>query len=229
MLDAARWITSRPPLVEVSPSKLARPTVDEDIRRDPNHWIGDVSRPSALGTLVEGALAFALDDAVRGRCRSIEVRIHRDGSASVRHDGSGFDPQRASRGLTRWPWLRTTCEGESVLTKAVAAPVVTNALSHWCRFEISTTKGVFGQAFYRGKPQCPIQRAGALAADSPTQTLVRFRPDPTVFATLDFDLEDLYLRGVGSLLDLPGVRLVLVDERSRAEPQVIEGSRLSPG
>lgn len=224
LLDAAGWITNRP---SVTPTKLARPTIDEDIRRDPSRWIGDVSRPTALGTLVEGALAFALEDAALDHCRSIELRVHRDGSASVRHDGPGFDPQRASRGLQRWPWLRTTTERELVLTKAVAAPVVTNALSHWCRFEVATTCGVFGQAFYRGKPQCPVQRSGTLAADAATHTLVRFRPDPTVFAGMSFDVDDLYMRGLGSLLELPGIRLAIVDERSRAEPLVIDGSRLA--
>jgi DNA gyrase subunit B len=227
LLDAARWITNRPP-VEAA-SRLGRPTIDEDIRRDPNKWIGDVRRPTALGTLVEGALAFALDDAAHARCCAIELRIHRDGSASVRHDGPGFDPQRASRGLQRWPWLRTTSEGELVLTRAIAAPVVTNALSHWCRFEVSSSKGVFGQAFYRGKPQCPVQRVGTLAADAATQTLVRFKPDPIVFAGMEFDVDDLYMRGLGSLLELPGVRLTIVDERSKAEPLVIDGSMLSLG
>lgn len=227
LLDAPRWITNCPP--SEIPTRLARPTIDEDIRRDPNRWIGDVRRPTALGTLVEGALAFALEDAAVDRCRSIELRVHRDGSASVRHDGPGFDPQRASRGLQRWPWLRTTSEGELVLTKAVAAPVVTNALSHWCRFEISTAQGVFGQAFYRGKPQCAVQRIGTLAADAAAQTLVRFRPDPVVFAGMEFDVDDLYMRGLGSLLELPGVRLVIVDERSRSEALVIDGSRLSAG
>jgi DNA gyrase subunit B len=116
-----------------------------------------------------------------------------------------------------------------VLTKAIAAPVVTNALSHWCRFEISSSHGVFGQAFYRGKPQCPVQRIGTLAADAATQTLVRFRPDPGVFAGMEFEIDDLYMRGLGSLLELPGIRLSIVDERSRSEALVIDGSRLTPG
>jgi len=224
LLHAAKWITSRPP-AEIR-AKATRPTIDEDIRKHPTRWIGDVTRTSALGTLVDGALAFALEDAALDRCRSIELRVHRDGSASVRHDGPGYDPQRASRGMQRWPWLRTTCERELVLTKAVSAPVVTNALSHWCRFEVSTTRGVFSQAFYRGKPQCPIQRVGNLAADAPSQTLVRFRPDPDVFVGMSFELDDLYMRGLGSLLELPGVRLIIVDERSQSEPLVIDGARL---
>lgn len=220
LLDAARWISNRPP----SAGKLARPSVTEDIRRSPAAWIGDVRRPTALGTLVDGAMAFALEDAVLGRCRWIELRVHRDGSASVRHEGPGFDVQRASRGLQRSPWLRTTAEGELILTKQVGSPVVTNALSHWCRFEVATREGVFGQAFYRGKPQCPVQRLGALAADLPSSTLVRFRPDPSVFESTSFDVDDLYMRGLGCLYELPALRLVLIDERSRAEPLVIDGS-----
>ncbi|MFV8751325.1 hypothetical protein ACNOYE_12340 [Nannocystaceae bacterium ST9] len=225
LLDAARWITSRP--ASASPTKLARPSVDEDIRREPTRYVGDVARASALGTLVDGAMAFALEDAVLDRCRMIELRVHGDGSASVRHDGPGFDPQRASRGLQRSPWLRTTRERELVLTKALGSPIVTNALSHWCRFECSTARGVFSQAFYRGKPQCPVQRVGTLAADAATQTLVRFKPDPVLFAGVGFDAEDLYMRGLGALLELSDVRLVIVDERSQAEPLEIDGARLA--
>lgn len=227
--EAARWISSRPSAV-----KLERPNATDEIRRKPSEWIGDVRRPTALGTLVDGAMAFALEAALLGHCRTIELRVHRDGSASVRHelaaircrDRSQRDAHGISRGLQRTPWLQTTAEGELIVTKQVGTPVLTNALSHWCRFEVATREGVLGQAFYRGRPQCPVRRLGSLAADLPCTTLVRFRPDPEVFGHASFDVDDLYMRGLGCLYELPTLRLVLIDERSRAEPLVIDGSSL---
>jgi DNA gyrase subunit B len=225
--EAARWISSRPPA-----TKLERPNATDEIRRNPSEWIGDVRRPTALGTLVDGAMAFALEAAVLGHCRTIELRVHRDGSASVRHElattrvGARRDAQGVSRGLQRTPWLQTTAEGELIVTKQIGSPVLTNALSHWCRFEVATREGVLGQAFYRGRPQCAVQRLGTLAADLPCTTLVRFRPDPEVFGEASFDIDDLYMRGLGCLYELPALRLVLIDERSRAEPLVIDGSSL---
>jgi DNA gyrase subunit B len=217
---SVRWISNRPKPVRPSASLI------ELIRLEATRYVYDLSRPSALGCLVDGALAFALDDAALARCNSIEVRVHRDGSASVTHDGPGFDPQRASRGLQRWPWLRQTPEGELVLTRSMSAPVVTNALSHWCHFEVHRPQGITRQAFYRGRPLCPLQVGARLSADAPIHTRVHFRPDPELFGELEFDIDDLYMRGLGSLLDLPWVRLTLHDERGAAPPLVIEGASL---
>ncbi len=211
------WISDRPATARPSSS------IVESIRLEASRYVGDRTRPSALGALVEGALAFALDDAALARCEHIELRIHRDGSASVCHDGPGFEPQRASRGLQRWPWLRQTPEGELVLTRSMAAPVVTNALSHWCHFEVHLRSGIARQAFYRGRPLCPLRIGERLSADAPVQTRVHFRPDPALFKELEFDTDDLYMRGLGAILDLPWVRLTLHDERSGSPPLVIEG------
>lgn len=188
-----------------------RPRIIANIRADPVSSVGDCARPAALGTLLEGALAFALDDACDNRCEAIEIRLLADGSASVIHYGPGYSPARAAGGLQRWPWLRRSPEGEVILTQNLAAPVVTCALSHWCRLEVRLADATWRQAFYRGEAECALRRE--LVPSARTWTRVHFRPDPLVFGSASFDIDDLYMRALGLMMELSGVELRMIDER----------------
>lgn len=213
------WVSSQP-----RPPR-ERPRIVANIRADPAGSVGDCRRPAALGTLIEGAMAFALDDAIDGRCESIEVRLREDGSATVTHHGPGYSPTRASAGLQRWPWLRRSAEGEIILTQNFAAPVVTCALSHWFRLEVCLADQTWRQAFYRGEAECPLRCEPVGSAR--TRTTVHFRPDPLIFADPRFDIDDLYMRALGLMLELSGVELRIFDERCRAEPLCFTG--IGPG
>jgi hypothetical protein len=207
-LDERLWISDRPR------RPRERPRIISNIREHPRASVGDLSRPAALGTLLEGAMAFALDDAVDGRCEWLEIDLLDDGSASVTHGGPGFSPERAAGGLQRWPWLRRSLEGEIFLTQNLAAPVVTCALSHWCRLEVHRRDGLWRQAFYRGEPECALERKAA-NEDTATYTRVHFRPDPEIFADRGFDIDDLYMRTLGFLTELPMVEIRIRDQRGR--------------
>ena len=211
------WVSSQPK------SPRERPRIIANIRANPLGSVGDCRRPAALGTMLEGAMAFALDDAIDGRCEAIEVRLREDGSASVTHEGPGYPPARASAGLQRWPWLRRSPEGEIILTQNFAAPVVTCALSHWCRLEVCLAHETWRQAFYRGEAECGLRREHA--SSTRTRTTVHFRPDPRVFPDPHFDVDDLYMRALGLMLELSGIELRIIDERCRrVEPLIFTGT-----
>jgi hypothetical protein len=210
------WVSSQPR------SPRDRPRIIANIRANPQASVGDCRRPAALGTMLEGAMAFALDDAIEGRCEAIEVRLREDGSATITHEGPGYPPARASAGLQRWPWLRRSPEGEIILTQNFAAPVVTCALSHWCRLEVCLARETWRQAFYRGEAECGLRREQVRS--TLTRTTVHFRPDPLVFPDPCFDIDDLYMRALGLMLELSGVELRIVDERYRVEPLVFTGA-----
>jgi DNA gyrase subunit B len=210
------WVSSQPK------SPRERPRIVANIRANPSASVGDCRRPAALGTMIEGALAFALDDAIDGRCQAIEVRLCKDGSASVTHEGPGYSPPRASSGLQRWPWLRRSPEGEIILTQNYAAPVVTCALSHWCRIEIRLAGEIWRQAFYRGEAECMLRRERVRSTT--TRTCVRFRPDPLVFPDPRFDIDDLYMRALGLMMELSGIELRIIDERYPNAPLVFTGT-----
>jgi hypothetical protein len=216
MLADRQWVSDR----VRQPRERAR--IIANIRENPSASVGDVQRPAALGTMLEGAMAFALDDAVDGNCEWIDVRLLRDGSAVVTYGGPGYVPERAARGLQRWPWLRRSPDGEVVLTQSLAAPVVTCALSHWCRLEIRRADGTWRQAFYRGEQECPLRREPPDRLQAP-HTRVHFRPDARVFGTLGFSVDDLYMRGLGFSVELRGIELRIHDERTVAAPLIMVG------
>jgi hypothetical protein len=199
-----------------------RTRIIANIRDNPTASVGDVTRAAALGTMLEGAMAFALDDAVDGHCEWIDVRLLRDGSGMVTYGGPGYVPERAARGLQRWPWLRRSPDGEVVLTQNLAAPVVTCALSHWCRLEIRRADGTWRQAFYRGEQECPLRREPPDRLQG-THTRVHFRPDARVFGPLGFSVDDLYMRGLGFSVELRGIELRIHDERTIASPLIMVG------
>lgn len=212
-----QWITNRPRLPREQPLMVA------NIRNDPRSSVGDVTRVSALGTLLEGAMSFALDDAVDGNCDWIDIRLLGDGSAVVTHGGPGYTPERAAKAMQRWPWLRRSPEGEVVLTQSLAAPIVTCALSHWCRLEIRRAEGTYRQAFYKGQPECPLSKSPPDRVQD-THTRVHFRPDPQMFGSLGFCVDDLYMRGLGFSVELEGIELRIHDERTVAAPLIMVGS-----
>lgn len=207
--SSSEWVSSDPKLPR------ERPRIIANIRANPSGSVGDCRRAAALGTLLEGALAFALDDAIDGRCEAIEVRLLDDGSAMITHQGPGYTPARAAAGLQRWPWLRRSPEGEIILTQNFAAPVVTCALSHWCRLEVRLARETWRQAFYRGEAECGLRREQVHSAV--THTRVHFRPDPRVFGDPRFDIDDLYMRALGLMMELSGIELRIIDERYDVE------------
>lgn len=210
------WISNTPRVPR------ERPRIIANIRANPAGSVGDLARPAALGTLLEGALAFALDDAIDNRCAAIEIRLFEDGSAMVTHEGPGYAPKRAAAGLQRWPWLRRSPEGEVILTQNLAAPVVTCALSHWCRLELRLANETWDQAFYRGEAECGLRRK--LVRSPLTWTRLHFRPDPLVFGAASFDIDDLYMRALGLTMELSGVELRIIDERDAVPALVFMGT-----
>jgi len=213
---SSEWVSNTPRIPR------ERPRIIANIRANPSRSVGDCRRPAALGTMLEGALAFAIDDAIDGRCEAIEIRLLTNGSAMISHRGPGYPPARASAGLQRWPWLRRSPEGEIILTQSLAAPVVTCALSHWCRLEVRLAHETWRQAFYRGEAECALRREQLHSIS--TFTRVHFRPDPLVFGDPKFDIDDLYMRALGLSMELTGIELRIVDERYPIEPLVFTGS-----
>lgn len=218
VVPARKWISDQP-----RKPKEQRPRIIANIRENPISSVGDLRRPPALGTMLEGAMSYALDDAVDGKCEWIDIRLLGDGSAMVTHGGPGYAPDRAARGLQRWPWLRRSPEGEVVLTRSMAAPVVTCALSHWCRLEIRRVDGTWRQAFYRGDPECPLRHEPPDALQV-SHTRVHFRPDPMIFDELEFSIDDLFMRTLGFSVELCGIELRIHDERTVAPPIVLVGT-----
>ncbi len=194
----------------------------DPVRKRPAMYIGDTD-VRGLHHLVWEVVDNAVDEALAGYATGCRVVLHEDGSVSVSDDGRGI------------PVGIVPSEGkpavEVVLTKLHAGGKFdsgaykvsgglhgvgvscVNALSDWLKVEVHTEGHVHRMRFARGVPQGPLETLGQTDR---TGTEVRFKPDATIFSTIDYDLEIVRkrLRDFAYLMGTRGFSVDLSDERT---------------
>ncbi|MDE2355843.1 MAG: DNA topoisomerase IV subunit B, partial [Alphaproteobacteria bacterium] len=186
-----------PPQGELSPAPPARGYSAKDIevleglepvRKRPGMYIGGVDE-RALHHLFAEVLDNAMDEAVAGHAKIIEVSLSSDGVLAVRDDGRGMpvDPHPRFPDKSALEVILTVLHsggkfsGKAYETSGGLHGVgvsVVNALSD--RLEIQVWKDGFEwrQAYSRGKPVSPLERGAATRRHG---TQVAFHPDPEIF------------------------------------------------
>ncbi len=160
----------------------------EPVRRRPGMYIGGTDE-RALHHLFAEVLDNAMDEAVAGHAKLIEVRLEADGALSVRDDGRGIpvDPHPRHPGKSALEVIMTVLHsggkfsGKAYETSGGLHGVgvsVVNALSKRLDVAVWRDGAEWRQSFSRGHPQGPIERVGPSRKRG---TLVRFEPDPEIF------------------------------------------------
>ena len=195
----------------------------EAVRKRPGMYIGDTTI-RGLHHLVWEIVDNAVDEAMAGRCKNINVVVHPDESCTVVDDGVGIPvgPHPTEKISTLEVVMCKLHAGGKFDHGAykvsgglhgVGASVV-NALSEWLEVEVSRDGEVYEMEFERGKKVSDLKKIGKRKR---TGTRVTFRADPEMFPDISFRYEVLAtrLRELAYLNE--GVRISLKDERADKE------------
>jgi topoisomerase-4 subunit B len=160
----------------------------EPVRKRPGMYIGGTDE-RALHHLFAEVLDNAMDEAVGGHAKVIEVSLAADGALTVKDDGRGVpvDPHPKFPGYSALEVIMTMLHsggkfsGKAYETSGGLHGVgvsVVNALSE--RVEVTVWRDGFEwrQAFSRGRPTSKLQQLGPTRKHG---TQVAFTPDPVIF------------------------------------------------
>ena len=160
----------------------------EPVRKRPGMYIGGVDE-RALHHLFAEVLDNAMDEALGGHAKLIDVVLDAEGGLSVRDDARGIpvDPHPKFPGKSALEVIMTTLHSGGKFSGKVyetsgglhgVGVSVVNALSQ--RLEVTVWRDGFEwrQVFARGKPATPLQQVGPSRKHG---TQVRFLPDPVIF------------------------------------------------
>ena len=192
----------------------------EAVRKRPGMYIGSTG-PRGLHHLVYEIVDNAVDEALAGHCKNIDVVITKEGWVKVADDGRGIPVDMHP--VEKKPAV------EVVLTvlhaggkfggggyavsgglHGVGASVV-NALSTQLNVIVARDGFLWTQSYLAGVPMAPL--AQGKAADF-TGTVIEFLPSPEIFETVDFDYETLRSRFQQMAFLNKGLSISLHDERN---------------
>jgi len=195
----------------------------EPVRKRPGMYIGSTDS-RGLHHLVYEVVDNSIDEALVGYCTDIEVILRSEGSVRVIDNGRGIPIDilpRYNRSALEVVMTKLHAGGKfdnnaykvSGGLHGVGVSVV-NALSEWLEVEVKRDGKLYKQRYEQGKPATEVVTIGDTEG---TGTTVTFKPDGTIFETLQFDIEIIS----GRLRELAflnrGLRIKIRDEASQNE------------
>jgi len=206
----------------------------EAVRRRPGMYIGSTG-PTGLHHLIWEVVDNSIDEAMAGHCDLITVTLLPDHYVKVEDNGRGIPvdihPQMGVSAL------------QVVLTKLHAGGKfgdggykisgglhgvgvsVVNALAEHMRAEVRRDGKIWMQEFKKGNP---IKKVSSIGTCKNTGTTILFKPDSSIFETLDFEWKIIidHLRQYAYLSK--GIHLVIKDERTEEEKNADKTSLTFP-
>ena len=192
----------------------------EAVRKRPAMYIGGIGE-RGLHHLVYEVVDNSIDEALAGFCDTVDVRITDDGCVIVEDNGRGIPTdihkEEKMPGVT--VVLTVLHAGGKFDDKTykisgglhgVGVSVV-NALSEEFEVRVSQKGKIFRQFFNKGLIASELEVIGET---DKTGTWIKFKPDATIFETVDFSFEYLTSRLRELAFLNKGVNIKLTDERT---------------
>lgn len=169
----------------------------EAVRKRPSMYIGSTDS-RGLHHLVYEVVDNSIDEALAGYCTNIEVSIRPDHSVKVVDNGRGIPieiiPKYQKSALeVVMTMLHAGGKFDNNAYKVsgglhgVGVSAV-NALSEWLEVEVRRDGKLYKQRYESGKPVTAVIPVGS---STETGTTVTFKPDKTIFETLEFNMDTL--------------------------------------
>ena len=193
----------------------------EAVRKRPGMYIGSTSA-RGLHHLVYEIVDNAVDEALAGYCKNIEVTINEDNSITVEDDGRGIPVgmnHKAGKSALEVVYTVLHAGGKfggggykvSGGLHGVGASVV-NALSTSLVVEVYKEGQIYSQSYKIGKPLDEVKVIGTCDPEK-HGTKVTFHPDPDIFEETVYDYGTLKQRLRETAFLTKGLRIILVDTR----------------
>lgn len=190
------------------------------VRQRPGMYIGSTDE-KGLHHLVYEVIDNSIDEASAGYCKNISVVIHIDNSITIEDDGRGIPvgEHPVVKKSTLEVVLTTLHAGgkfdDNVYKTSgglhgVGVSVV-NALSEFLEVTVKRDGNVYFKKFEKGESSSVLSTLGTT---SKTGTKITFKPDSTIFETINFSYEIIAKRLRELSFLNSGIRLSITDERS---------------
>ncbi len=191
----------------------------EAVRKRPSMYIGSTST-RGLHHLVYEIVDNSIDEALAGRCDTIDITINSDNSITVKDNGAGIPV-----GINKQVGLPTVEVVHTILhaggkfgghgytvsggLHGVGASVV-NALSVFMEVEIKRDGHIYYQRYERGKTVTELEVRGDTEETGTTTT---FKPDSQIFEDVIFDYNVLLNRFREMAFLNGGIKIIMRDQR----------------
>jgi len=195
----------------------------EAVRKRPAMYIGDIGI-KGLHHLVYEVIDNSIDEALAGYCSRIDVVIHEDGYLTVTDDGRGIPTGlHEKEQKSALEVVMTVLHAGGKFDKGsykvsgglhgVGVSCV-NALSAQLVATVMREGKVFRQIYEKGKPVTEVEITGE---SNKSGTIIKFKPDSTIFQTTEFNFEILSARLRELAFLNKGILLTITDMRELIE------------